>query len=561
MRGTRWSSLVLLLALLAAAGIIANRWFTAGPRPDPTRGFIPSRIPGELGPIMGEVMDGDTPVAGARVRFKGDLQTVLTDVQGRFRLPPPPTPSSRVTAWKEGYLIAGARADSVPLRINLRRLPAEDCERYAWVDPTPDPAARQNCGNCHGEIYREWAQSGHARAATGRHFRNLYDGTDWDGRPGAGWSLLDQHPDGAGVCTACHAPTVPFDDPAYYDLRQVRGVAALGVHCDYCHKVADAGGGTIGLTHGRFGMKLLRPPLTPTPRPSERERGKTASLLAPEAGARSRGEGAQLFFGPLDDVDRGEDAYSPLYRDSRYCASCHEGTIFGVHVYGTYSEWLESPARRAGQHCQHCHMAPTGRLTNLAPGKGGIERDPGTLGNHLFFDVGLREMLRDCLQVVVELTTVAGGVRADVEVRAERVGHRVPTGFIDRHLLLVVQGVGPDGRLLPARDGPTLPEAAGRELSGQPGRLYAKLLKDFEGRSPAPFWKADPSFVDTRLHPGQPDRSAFTFPAGLDHVRVRLIYRRFWQEVAQVKRWPDNEIILLDRIVSVRQKRWSAALR
>ena len=68
----------------------------------------------------------------------------------------------------------------------------------------------------------------------------------------------------------------------------------------------------------------------------------------------------QLFFGPLDDVDRGEDAFSPLYRESRYCASCHEGIVFGVHVYSTYSEWLSSPARRAGKQCQDCHMAPTG---------------------------------------------------------------------------------------------------------------------------------------------------------------------------------------------------------
>ena len=31
-------------------------------------------------------------------------------------------------------------------------------------------------------------------------------------------------------------------------------------------------------------------------------------------------------------VDRGEDVYSPLYSQSRYCAACHEGTVFGVHV-------------------------------------------------------------------------------------------------------------------------------------------------------------------------------------------------------------------------------------
>ena len=193
---------------------------------------------------------------------------------------------------------------------------------------------------------------------SGRHFRNLYDCTDWHcGR--AGWGLLAEHPDGAGVCSSCHAPAVRDDDPAVFDLRKLEGVARLGVHCDYCHKVAGPGDGQLGLAHGRFYLRLLRP------------------------------RSGQLFFGPLDDVDRGEDSFSPFQRDSRFCASCHEGVVFGVPVYTTYSEWLQSPARRRGQQCQDCHMAPTGRLTNFAPGHGGLDRDPATLANHRFFDGGL----------------------------------------------------------------------------------------------------------------------------------------------------------------------------
>src|SRR5205085_2029162 len=133
-----------------------------------------------------------------------------------------------------------------------------------------------------------------------------------------------------------------------------------------------------------------------------------------------------LFFGSLDDVDRGEDAFSPLYRQSRYCASCHEGIVFGVHVYSTYSEWLESPARKQGQQCQTCHMTPTGRLSNLAPGKGGMTRDPHTLANHRFFDGSQEEMLRRCLKVTVSLTPTADSLRARVLLKVEGAGHRVP---------------------------------------------------------------------------------------------------------------------------------------
>src|SRR5262249_40322981 len=224
--------------------------------------------------------------------------------------------------------------------------------------------------------------------------------------------------------TACHAPTVLHGDPAYFDLSKTQGVARHGVHCDFCHKIADAGLGTIGLTHGRFGLQLLRP-----------------------------AEG-QLFFGPLDDVDRGEDSFSPLYKASRYCASCHEGTVFGVHVYGTHSEWLASPARKEGKQCQTCHMRPTGKMTNIAPGHGGIERDPKTLANHRFFAGSQLDMLRHAIQVSVSFDGDKSLRRLSIELRAGDVGHRVPTGFIDRHLVLIVEPLDANGKRVGMNEGP-----------------------------------------------------------------------------------------------------------
>jgi hypothetical protein len=258
----------------------------------------------------------------------------------------------------------------------------------------------------------------------------------------------------------------------------------------------------------------------------------------------------QLFFGSLDDVDRGEDSFLPLYRESRYCASCHEGVVFGVHVYSTYSEWLESPARRAGKECQSCHMSPTGAMTNFAPGKGGIERDPHTLASHQF-PGGTPEMLRRCLKVSAVVTPEADGLRATVEVLADDVGHRVPTGFIDRSLVLVVEPLNTAGKPLAVKTGPALSAVVGRDLTGKPGRLYAKLLLDDDGTNPAPFWKRSAEPIDTRLVPGKPDRSEFSFPKEARRVRLRLIYRRFWPQVAEEKGWNDTEIVLVDKTVDL----------
>jgi hypothetical protein len=409
-------------------------------------------------------------------------------------------------------------------------VPHEDNEDYTWVDPEPDPANPQNCGNCHAQIYDEWAASSHARSANGRHFRNLYEGSDRHGRRNVGWSLLAEHPDGAGVCTSCHAPTISLADPAYYDLRKINGTASRGVHCDYCHKIAGSSNEKIGLTHGRFGLQLLRP-----------------------------AEG-QLFIGPLDDVDRGEDTFAPVYRDSRHCASCHEGTVFGVPVYSTYSEWLASPARQEGKQCQSCHMAPTGSFNNIAPGKGGISRDPLTLANHRFFAGSKSEMLQRCLKVRILLHSSVQGVRAELNVRAVQVGHRVPTGFADRNLVLVVEGYDKTGQAIAPRTGPLLPLNAGKNLAGRLGRLYAKQLSDFDGHKPVPFWHARPDADDSRLRPEETDPIVAEFAPELSRLRVRLLYRRFWEAVALAKDWPDNQTTIIDKTLFVspgQQVQWT----
>jgi hypothetical protein len=469
--------------------------------------------------VRGRVVDENGPVKDAVIRLKGTRFATRSDARGGFELE---AKSQRITAWKDGYFIAGAPAGPGRIELKLRPLPREDHAGYQWVDPQPDSAHVHNCGNCHGEIFQEWRGSAHGRSGTNRRFLNLYDGSDWHGRAARGWNLLKEHPDGATVCAACHAPSVPFEHPGYDDFRKLDGVHARGVHCDYCHKIADTSTDRLGLEHGRFAHKLLRP---------------------------AKG---QLFFGPLDDVDRDEDSFSPLYRESRYCASCHEGVVFGTKVYTTYSEWLESPARKQGKQCQTCHMSPTGKLTNIAPGKGGIPRDPATLASH-HMPGGDLAMSKRCLRLRVVLRHLEGAMQAEVEVRATNVGHRVPTGFIDRNLCLVLEALTADGKHVKPHDGFLLPEVAGvgdparNNWSGLPGRYYARQLEDLKGRRPVPFWRPNREHADTRLIPERPDRTTWNFPAGaVAQVRVRLVQRRFLKVVADEKGWPDNEITVHD---------------
>jgi hypothetical protein len=493
MRSTRCLVLV-ILALTAGAGLLLRQ---------------------SLSPenIHGQVRDAQGPVQGATVRVQGKSHSSQSDGNGRFLLPKPTGKENRLVAWKTDYRIAALSLTNKPLDLFLKPLPAEDNEDYAWIVPAPSPTRENNCGNCHEEIYREWRTSGHARSAANPRFLALFDGGEEKS-----WNLRRQHPLGAGVCAACHAPTFR-DSTLEYDMTRVSGIAAKGVHCDYCHKIVDAPTDKLGTRFGRDGLKLLRPP-----------------------------QNDLLTFGPLDDAVRpGESfAYSPLYKQSRYCASCHEGVVFGVHVYGTYSEWRDSPAAARGQECQHCHMAPTGSMSNIAPGKGGIQRDPQTLASH-GFPGGQADMLRHCLDVAVSFADQKIGITVKVEVKARNVGHRVPTGFIDRNLLLVVEGFSSEEKPLELVSGSRLPAAAGKSFARLPGRIYAKMLRGEDSKTPIPFWLPHEDMTDTRLYPDRPDRPAFTFPGKLAKVRVRLLYRRFWPEVAEPRGWTDNETVLLDK--------------
>jgi hypothetical protein len=140
-------------------------------------------------------------------------------------------------------------------------------------------------------------------------------------------------------------------------------------------------------------------------------------------------------------------------------------------------------------------------------------------------------------------------MRVDIEVTALRVGHRLPTGFIDRQLILVVRAFDEKGRTVGLLQGETLPASTGK-WSALPGALFAKQLVGEAARTPVPFWLPVERTNDTRLSPELPERRAFVFEHGIRHVVVQLWYRRFWQEVAAARGWTDNDSLIHEIAIS-----------
>lgn len=464
-------------------------------------------------PIAGVASHGGRPVVGAVVRVPGQAISATTDEKGAFRMTVPAA-ATTIAFAKPGFRIATAAVDAKPLTVQLEALP-HDHEDYAWIDPTPHALQAQNCGNCHGALSAEWSRSAHGRSAKNPRFLSLFSGDDGKHKS---WNVQAEHPLGAGVCAACHAPTLKSADLSY-DIRQAKGTDAHGIHCDYCHKIADAPTDKLGTRFGRDGLVLVRP-----------------------------GPGDRLSFGPLDDAVRPGESFSfaPVYRDSRYCASCHEGVVFGVRAYGTYSEWQASPAKKEGKQCQSCHMPPPTDRTNIAPNKGGIERRAETLSRH-DFPGATAELLKKSVKADIRAERGRDAVEVEVRLVAENVGHKTPTGFADRHLMLLVEGTDAAGKEAALLRGDVLPRRAG-SAAGKPGRLFGNQHLNPAG-DPLPFWVPEGTWIDSRLAPGNAESATWRFAPSIRSVRIRVVHRRFWPIVAETRGWKDYETVIVDRTV------------
>jgi len=399
--------------------------------------------------ISGVVVDADGPVAGALVRQQGTELRCWSDGAGRFRLRGlAPGKAVTVTAWKEDYYSVRFEEVAPPaqdFRIELMRYAIDDDPDYEWLPPV---GGDESCRSCHQSFADVWLQNAHAGAATNPRFLSMYDGTDVHGnqspltkrlqvkdygdvslppdptKPYYGPGFKLDFPRIAGNCATCHVPGAAMEKPYGTDPGLVTGADRHGVHCDYCHKVAD----------------VVLDPETGLPYPNR------PGILSSDVRRPHVGDGRpQLFLGPLDDPNADEgDSRLPLIEKSQFCAPCHHAEFWGTEVYGEFGEWLASPYSdpETGQTCQDCHMPASAVidgeiLTNLAPGKGGVERDPAEIHAHLQRGTGDHVFMRQALRMNLEVGTADDGVAVEVTITNHNTGHHVPTGSPLRHLLLV----------------------------------------------------------------------------------------------------------------------------
>ncbi len=476
--------------------------------------------------------------------------------------------------WKAGSAIS----------ITLKPLPEKDNNEYPWFS-FEGVKGSASCGLCHRE-YGEWQADAHSQAAKNPRFITMYTGTDVKGRQGqptqwgtyGGTALpadpskpyygpgfqLDT-PNRAGNCATCHTP-VASKAPNRQNcgwggchtaltIERSQGIivphtiplpssgdGAEGITCDFCHKVGD----------------VLLDPKTRLPLP-DMPGILSMRLYRPD-------EGQQVFFGTLVDVAR-RVSYSPLESKSEFCAPCHYGVFGGVVgtgtvtggtlIYNSYGEWLDSPYSdpKTGQTCQQCHMPVSSANYFVFPERGGLTRDYVPLHDHTMPGASDEKLLQNAVTLKSTARREGDTLQVEVSVTNDKTGHHVPTDAPIRSMILVVEALDAGGKRLPLSQGPVNPAWAGN-YAGQPGKSFAKVLKDeWTGETPtAAYWRPVSIVEDTRLAAMATDTTGYTFalPAGqAAQVKVRLIYRRAFQALAEQKGWTDPDFLMEEAMIPV----------
>ena len=560
------SGLILLAACSAANTPPA---FTTTPASlTATAGAAPTSLPPDA--VAGVVMDERGPLAGATVRIQATRNSTLTDAAGRFILRGlNPGQNAPVTAWKEGYYVALAPDVQPPdgqVSLTLRLVQTNDNPNYLWVAPEGD----NSCYSCKPGVTQVWLNNdAHAKSAKNPRFLTMYTGTDIHGnqspptryatvrdygtiplRPdnskpyyGPGYKL--DFPQTAGNCAACHTPGAAIDNPYGTDPTRVSGVNSYGVHCDFCHKIG--------------GVRLN--PQTGLPNPNM-PGVLSMDMRRPFPADKSR---YQIFFGTFDDDNVPlEDTRLPLIEQSQFCAPCHYGVFWDTLVYNSFGEWLDSPYSnpQTGKSCQQCHTpAPTvldgQQLTNVAPGKGGVERDPLTIHAHTFPGAASLELLKNAVTMKASASRAADKITVDVSITNDKTGHHVPTDSPLRQMILLVEVFDEGGKALAQVAGETLPTWCGvgdpqqGYYAGLPGKTYAKLLMESwtEVFPTGAYWNPTRLVSDNRLAAYATDNSSYSFtsPAsGVASVKVRLLFRRAFIDLMVQKGWDVPDILMAE---------------
>lgn len=229
------------------------------------------------------------------------------------------------------------------------------------------------CGQCHTQIYKEWAISSHAYASISPMFHK-FEQTIVDLSSG---TVRD-------FCVRCHQEVgTQRGEPRAEALWERSEVAREGVTCITCHRITDEFAKTNGARTIQPGD--ISRAVTTTGKGSKfYEIMKNKDQYHITTSEKEHGTQIHASIFKLDQLDK-----------PQFCVSCHQVAVQpGIKLEVVWDQYRGSPAAAQGVTCQDCHM---GRVPGVNAGFAsaptavvdGKDINPGRAHhNHTFFGPG-----------------------------------------------------------------------------------------------------------------------------------------------------------------------------
>lgn len=266
---------------------------------------------------------------------------------------------------------ARAKAGRAPMKVG-----AADADRGSGADPSTDealyPTAAQ-CGECHKQIYDEWASSQHAYSSISPMFHKFEQK----------FQELTQGTVGT-FCVRCHQQVgTQLGEARDAPLWKRSQISREGVTCITCHRVKEQYGKVNG-------ERRVEPGTIHEPVYGSGEKSVIKDVLADK----------ETYSVKTSPKGRGNDIHAGMITNSQltkseFCVSCHQVAVnLGIKLEIVWDQYRDSPARKAGVSCQDCHMGkvpgkPSGYATAPSAIVGGKEINPGRKhANHRFIGPG-----------------------------------------------------------------------------------------------------------------------------------------------------------------------------
>lgn len=389
---------------------------------------------------------------------------------------------------------------------------------FAGDDGKLHHVSSQVCGECHGEIFKQWKGSMHANSTAlkdpihGTFYRKVVGDPT---KENVKHKASGKYP----VCLQCHAPNAARDKTTKLDAAPAY---SEGVNCVACHTLKSYKG--IQAPNGKLQLGLKSYTISDKlqgPRGFNRGAQQLAAADDMFGGAGDSEQKPNPHLGAPVEVNGKQIPALPMegnpmqQKTSDACMGCHDqrNNPHGVPLCQTGNEYSMS---QANVNCLSCHMPINDGLADHSMGGG---HDSAILQRAIVFDVN---------------TEIVGEqVRATVLLKNQQ-PHSLPTGAPFRNIYVKLMAYDAGGEVI-------WENAAGHPGKTDPQAYLVYALADDTG-NPALPPTATKLGKDTRLKPYEERKLVYNIPAeGVHLVRGEVYYNLLWPKlVKKFKHLPDD---------------------